>query len=170
MRGSDREGFALLTDDRRRRQRRPPRRRTRLRSLLSRDQDAPREFPLGHTVRQPPKNVIHGDPHSANAGFPVPLISFDHDARVRVNRRHGINSLSRMFLIRAYADRYNGFVVKRTKRAAVKRNGHVAKEQSKVSELGRELDKLRARYIAGGGKLLSRRELEREVAERRGSR
>ena len=75
-----------------------------------------------------------------------------------------------MFLIRAYADRYNGFVVKRTKRVAVKRKGHVTKEQSKVSELGRELDKLRARYIAGGGKLLNRRELEREIAERRGLR
>jgi hypothetical protein len=61
-------------------------------------------------------------------------------------------------------------VTKPTKRASVKRNGHVAKEQSKVSELGLELDRLRARYIAGGGKLLNRRELEREIAERRGLR
>jgi hypothetical protein len=60
--------------------------------------------------------------------------------------------------------------MKRTTGATVKRNGHVANEQSKVSELGRELDKLRARYIARGGKLLNRRELEREIAERRGLR
>jgi len=39
-----------------------------------------------------------------------------------------------------------------------------------VSELGLELEKFRARYIAGGGKLLNRRELEREIAERRGLR
>jgi hypothetical protein len=61
-------------------------------------------------------------------------------------------------------------VTKPTKKVSVKRNGHVAKEQSKVSELGLELDKLRARYIAGGGKLLNRRALEREIAERRGLR
>jgi hypothetical protein len=123
---------------------------------------------LGHAVGSPPKDVIHGDPHSANAGLAVPLVGFDRDARV--NRRHRINSLSRMFLIRACSERYNGFVAKPTKRAAVKRNGHVANEQSKVSELGRELDKFRARYIAAGGKLLNRRELEREIAERRGLR
>ncbi len=59
-------------------------------------------FPLGHTVRQPPKNVVHCDPHSADAGFPVPLVSFDRDARV--NGRHRINSLSRTLLIHAYAE------------------------------------------------------------------
>jgi hypothetical protein len=48
------------------------------------------------------------------------------------------------------------------------RNGRPLKEQPKVSELGRELDRLRARYVASGGKLLNRRELEREIAERRG--
>lgn len=39
-----------------------------------------------------------------------------------------------------------------------------------VTPLGKELRKLRDKYIASGGKLLNRRELEREVAERRGSR
>jgi hypothetical protein len=51
-----------------------------------------------------------------------------------------------------------------------RRNGRPLKEQPKVSELGRELERLRARYVAGGGKLLNRRELEREIAERRGLR
>jgi hypothetical protein len=51
-----------------------------------------------------------------------------------------------------------------------RRNGHPPKEQPKISELGRELDRLRARYVAGGGKLLNRRELDREIAERRGLR
>ena len=39
-----------------------------------------------------------------------------------------------------------------------------------VTPLGKELRKLREKYIASGGKLLNRRELEREVAERRGTR
>ena len=39
-----------------------------------------------------------------------------------------------------------------------------------VSELGKKLRKIRERYIASGGKLLNRRELEREVAELRGYR
>jgi len=39
-----------------------------------------------------------------------------------------------------------------------------------VTRLGRDLRKLREKYIASGGKLLNRRELEREVAERRGLR
>ena len=39
-----------------------------------------------------------------------------------------------------------------------------------VTPLGRELRKLREKYIASGGKLLNRRDLEREVAERRGLR
>ena len=37
-----------------------------------------------------------------------------------------------------------------------------------VSKLGKELRKLREEYTASGGKLLNRRELEREIAERRG--
>jgi hypothetical protein len=39
-----------------------------------------------------------------------------------------------------------------------------------VSPLGRELRKISDAYVASGGKLLNRRELEREIAERRGTR
>jgi hypothetical protein len=39
-----------------------------------------------------------------------------------------------------------------------------------VSDLGRVLRKISDDYVSGGGKVLSRRELEREVAERRGAR
>jgi hypothetical protein len=55
-------------------------------------------------------------------------------------------------------------------KAPARRNGRPLKEQPKVSELGRELERLRARYVASGGKLLNRRELELEIAERRGLR
>jgi hypothetical protein len=48
------------------------------------------------------------------------------------------------------------------------RNGD--KPKPVVSKLGKELRKLRGEYIASGGKLLNRRELEREIAERRGLR
>ena len=47
-------------------------------------------------------------------------------------------------------------------------NGELTKASS--TQLGKELRKLREKYIASGGKLLNRRELEREVAEIRGSR
>jgi len=40
----------------------------------------------------------------------------------------------------------------------------------KASELGWVLQRLASRYEASGGKLLNRRELEREIAERRGLR
>jgi len=40
----------------------------------------------------------------------------------------------------------------------------------KVSKLGRELRKISDKYFASGGQPLSRREIEREVAERRGAR
>ena len=40
----------------------------------------------------------------------------------------------------------------------------------KVSDLGRVLQRLADQYEASGGKLLNRRELEREIAERRGLR
>ncbi len=43
-------------------------------------------------------------------------------------------------------------------------------EKQPISRLGKELLKLREQYIASGGKLLNRRELDREIAERRGSR
>jgi hypothetical protein len=49
-----------------------------------------------------------------------------------------------------------------------KKNGLTPKPP--LTPLGKELRKLREKYIASGGKLLNRRELEREVAERRGSR
>jgi hypothetical protein len=52
----------------------------------------------------------------------------------------------------------------------VDQKNHAPKSPSPVTPLGKELRKLREKYIAAGGKLLNRRELEREVAERRGSR
>ncbi|MCX6592793.1 MAG: hypothetical protein NTZ56_14825 [Acidobacteria bacterium] len=42
--------------------------------------------------------------------------------------------------------------------------------QAGVSELGLLLRKLRAKHEAAGGKFLNRRELEREIADRRGLR
>ena len=57
-------------------------------------------------------------------------------------------------------------MTKPAKKASVNR---VAKEQSKKSEIGLELGKLRTRYMPGG-KLLNRRELEREIAVRWGLR
>jgi hypothetical protein len=48
------------------------------------------------------------------------------------------------------------------------KKGHPSKPP--ITPLVKELLKLREKYIASGGKLLNRRELEREVAERRGSR
>ncbi len=55
---------------------------------------------------------------------------------------------------------------KKSKKATASRNGR----REQVSKLGRELRKLRDEYIASGGKLLNRRELDREIAERRGLR
>src|SRR5258708_40008195 len=70
--------------------------------------------------------------------------------------------------------RYNGVVTKATKKASAKRNGNAAKNGSspkpEVSELGRVLQKLADKYAASGGKRLNRRQLQREVAERRGLR
>jgi hypothetical protein len=51
---------------------------------------------------------------------------------------------------------------------AVGQNG--SKPKPVVSKLGKELRKIREEYIASGGKLLNRRELEREIAELRGYR
>jgi hypothetical protein len=56
--------------------------------------------------------------------------------------------------------------MKKTNKVRGADNGH----RPKVSKLGRELRKLRDEYVASGGKLLNRRELEREIAERRGLR
>jgi len=59
-------------------------------------------------------------------------------------------------------------VAKQTSKSVDQKNGHSPKPP--VTPLGKELRKLREKYIASGGKLLNRRELEREVAERRGLR
>jgi hypothetical protein len=50
----------------------------------------------------------------------------------------------------------------------VKRNGRSPKPA--VSKLGRDLRRISGRIAASGLKPLSRREIEREVAERRGAR
>jgi hypothetical protein len=42
------------------------------------------------------------------------------------------------------------------------------KPKEEVSELGRVLEKIANKHATSGGKLLNRRELEREIAERRG--
>jgi hypothetical protein len=55
----------------------------------------------------------------------------------------------------------------RRKTSAESKNGTAPKA---VSELGKVLRKISDAYVAEGGKLLNRRELEREIAERRGSR
>jgi hypothetical protein len=54
------------------------------------------------------------------------------------------------------------------RKAPVKKNGYDSTEQ--VSKLGKELQKLADAYVASGGRLLNRRELDREIAERRGAR
>jgi hypothetical protein len=64
-----------------------------LRSLLSQDPDAPRDFLFGHTVGQPAENVIHRDPHPTNARFTVPLVRLYRYPRVK--RRHCVTALSR---------------------------------------------------------------------------
>ena len=59
-------------------------------------------------------------------------------------------------------------MAKATRKFVARKNGDACGE--KVSELGRVLERLASRYEASGGKLLNRRELEREIAERRGLR
>jgi len=57
--------------------------------------------------------------------------------------------------------------------APARKNGRRPKEKPKeetVSKLGKELQKLADEYAASGAKLLNRRELYREIAERRGCR
>jgi hypothetical protein len=53
-----------------------------------------------------------------------------------------------------------------TDHAAARKNGHKVKPV--VSKLGKELRRISEKIAASGEKPLSRRELEREVAERRG--
>jgi hypothetical protein len=59
-------------------------------------------------------------------------------------------------------------MAKNNNKPADQKNGHSPKPP--ITPLGKELRRLREKYIASGGKLLNRRELEREVAERRGTR
>jgi hypothetical protein len=59
-------------------------------------------------------------------------------------------------------------MAKATRKSVTRKNGDARVE--KVSEFGRVLQRLASRYEASGGKLLNRRELEREIAERRGLR
>jgi len=59
-------------------------------------------------------------------------------------------------------------VMKGTRKAKAAKNSRP--DRGAISKLGRELRKLAEEYAASGGKLLNRRELEREIAERRGLR
>ena len=59
-------------------------------------------------------------------------------------------------------------MAKATRKSVTRKNGDARVD--KVSELGRILERLASRYEASRGKLLNRRELEREIAERRGLR
>ncbi|HXP83818.1 MAG TPA: hypothetical protein VN841_03825 [Bryobacteraceae bacterium] len=59
-------------------------------------------------------------------------------------------------------------MAKAERKTPVRTNGTAPKER--VSALGRALRKISDAYLASGGKQLTRRELEREIAERRGSR
>jgi hypothetical protein len=61
---------------------------------------------------------------------------------------------------------YNEVMARATGKAAAQKNGHKAKPV--VSKLGRELRRISEKIAASGEKPLTRRELEREGAERRG--
>ena len=63
---------------------------------------------------------------------------------------------------------YNEGMAKTAQLPPATRNSHAAKPA--VSELGRKIRRLRQKIQESGEKMLSRRELEREIAERRGSR
>ena len=56
-------------------------------------------------------------------------------------------------------------MAKATDKAAAKKNGHKAKPV--VSKLGRDLRRISDKIAASGEKPLTRRELEREIANRR---
>ena len=71
-------------------------------------------------------------------------------------------------LLSEVISRQNEGMAKPNNKPVDQKNGHSQKPP--VTPLGKELRKLREKYIASGGKLLNRRELEREVAERRGLR
>jgi len=58
--------------------------------------------------------------------------------------------------------------VKRKAKIATSKNG--VDDSAKVSPLGRDLRKIAEKIAASGAKPLSRRDVEREVSERRGGR
>ena len=64
--------------------------------------------------------------------------------------------------------RQNKDMARFVRKPTTRKNGNAPEER--VSELGRILQKLRDKHVASGAKLLNRRELEREIAERRGLR
>ena len=64
------------------------------------------------------------------------------------------------------AEGYNKVMPTTTHTAGNRKNG--AKAKPAVSKLGRELRQISEKIKASGEKLLTRRELEREVADRRG--
>ena len=61
--------------------------------------------------------------------------------------------------------RYDEVMARAATRATVEKNGHKAKPA--VSKLGKELRRIRAKIEASGEKLLTRKEGEREIANRR---
>jgi len=60
---------------------------------------------------------------------------------------------------------YNEVMPTTTHKAGNRKNG--AKAKPAVSKLGKELREIREKIIASGEKMLNRRELEREVRDRR---
>jgi len=56
-------------------------------------------------------------------------------------------------------------MAKATGKAGAQKNGNKAKPA--VSKLGTDLRRIRAKIIASGEKMLTRKELEREIANRR---
>jgi hypothetical protein len=66
------------------------------------------------------------------------------------------------------AEGYNEVMAKTAHKAADRKNG--TKVKPAVSKLGEELQRIREKIIASGEKMLNRRELEREVADRRAGR
>jgi hypothetical protein len=58
-------------------------------------------------------------------------------------------------------------MAKATSKASAEKNGH--KPKPTVSKLGRDLRRIREKIEASGEKMLTRRELRREIAERRGA-
>jgi hypothetical protein len=66
------------------------------------------------------------------------------------------------------AEGYNEVMPRTTHKAPDRKNGTKAKPA--VSKLGEELRRIREKIIASGEKMLNRRELEREIADRRAGR